>query len=94
MRKNERRAAINQMMAHWDAEIGERPENLESALGSFLKDMPFVSVWRAMEIAANNNSLGDSEDVLDNMRGRVKRWRNSRPANGAQAIAARHGEEV
>lgn len=77
MDRRERHAEVERMCQWWDSEVGERPDNLESMLGGFLKDMSPKAVWTALDIAARNESLEDSEDVLENVRNRIRRWRNA-----------------
>lgn len=74
MTPRERRTHIAAIAAWWDAEVGERPESLESAIGSFLTRAPVAFIRTALQEAVDKDSLEDSEAVLEAVRDRIRKY--------------------
>jgi len=96
MERSRRRERIDKLTKWWDEEVGERPADLESTVGCFLKQLPVSSVRTALLHAADDESWEDSEAVLVAARSIVGRWtrRNRRQPPMARVMAGRHDEEL
>lgn len=91
MTRRERHDYVAKLVTWWDAEVGERPENLEVVLGMFLSNAPADFVRQALEAATADDSLEDSEAVLEAVRKRVRKYlREHRTAQDEKA--AKRGE--
>lgn len=92
MTRRERHAYVAKLVEWWDAEVGERPENLEAVLGMFLTNAPADYVRQALEGAAADESLEDSDAVLEAVRGRVRKYlREFRKAQEEKTAKKREG---
>jgi hypothetical protein len=85
MTRSERRQHLGVLSAWWQEEVGELPANFEVWLGQYLKRMPAESVRRALELAADDEALQDSEDVLEAAIGHLVQWRHE----GSEVVGGR-----
>jgi hypothetical protein len=70
-----KRDALEAALHVWDEEVGEEPDKLRSCLGSWLREYRLETIEREIRLAAANDSLVDSDDVLYVIRKRLRRKR-------------------
>lgn len=78
MAVSRRRAALKVALAEWDHEIGEAPEQLGAAVGSWLSGgVSLASLLSAIRSAGADDSLEDSESCLEAIKAKFRRVRRA-----------------